>query len=578
MSMTDRPFITLMLRKGRYTFNENVITTKSVQLIGIEDGVEINAGNGFCVCRPPQQIPPVDIDIEQTIRVHFENIFFVSEGTQIEIQSNSIATFYQCKFSNGDKGCDEFPKCTGDKGCINPPKCKLLIKKAESYPLGIHATGQVGYAGISANNGGIVYLESCILDRCGGGGVVSDGDGSLIEMNNCTVRHMRQMGIEARNGGAIKAMNCLIVENQFHGVAIGPRGIGYISGNTIEGNGQEGIWCGGLAGPFRISNGGSKSVIVNNVISHNGLSGLSFDGGSYEVNNNKIFENWLWGLMIKSKSSTYLLNNDIFENKCGGIRVGINFSASVLIDGNNIRDHTGPGVYAIHFHNQSTKENTVFMHSINEDETQQYSRRPIITSTNVRRNNDKGVQHPRNLVNVIKTCCFCHESFNSLKSCCKCKKAMYCSKECQSKHWKKHRHLCKLLRETYTVEIQMIDTVPFIDVVPNMVGIRQFDSSLVGIQEGPPPDRMSSKPFIVKIQTGKEYGYYDPYKKLMLYDRSVTLDIQFSSPVLYHLANECCVLAGTKWTTKQIFCWAYFKNRGFVLCIKTDILLPFETW
>jgi uncharacterized protein YaaQ len=50
------------------------------------------------------------------------------------------------------------------------------------------------------------------------------------------------------------------------------------------------------------------------------------------------------------------------------------------------------------------KENTAFMHSINEDETQQYSRRPIITSTNVRRNNDKGVQHPRDLVNVIKTC------------------------------------------------------------------------------------------------------------------------------------------------------------------------------
>jgi hypothetical protein len=43
----------------------------------------------------------------------------------------------------------------------------------------------------------------------------------------------------------------------------------------------------------------------------------------------------------------------------------------------------------------------------------------------------------------------------------------------------------------------MIDIVPFMDVGPNMVGIRQFDSSLVRIQEGPPPDRMSSKPFLV---------------------------------------------------------------------------------
>ena len=579
MSLTDRPFITLMLRKGRYTFNEIVITTKSVQLIGIEDGVEINTGNAFFVCRPPQQIQAVDIDIEQTIHVHFENIFFVSEGGQIQIRSNSIATFHHCKFSNGNKGCDEFPQCKGDKGCINPPKCKLSVKKAESSSMSNFRTGEVGYPGIEASSGGIVYLEYCILDRCGGGGVLSVGEGSLIEMNNCTVRHMRQMGIEARNGGAIKAMNCLIVENQLHGVAIGPRGIGYISGNTIEGNGHEGIWCGGIAEEFGMnSKGGSKSVIVDNVISHNCLSGLSFDGGTYEVKNNEIFENWLWGLMIKSKSSTYLLNNDIFQNKCGGIRVGINFSASVLIDGNTIRDHTGPGVYAINFHNQSTTENTVFMHSINEDETQQYSRRPIITSTNVRRNNDKGVQHPRNLVNVIKTCCFCHESFNSLKSCCKCKKAMYCSEECQSKHWKKHRHLCKLLRESYTVEIQMMDTMPFNDGGPNMVEIRQFDSSLVGIQEGPPPDRLNSKPFIVKIQTGKEYGGCDPYKKLMLYDRSVTLDIKFSSPVLYHIANECGVLAGTKWTTKKIFCWAYFKNRGFVLCIQTDNLPPFQTW
>jgi hypothetical protein len=144
----------------------------------------------------------------------------------------------------------------------------------------------------------------------------------------------------------------------------------------------------------------------------------------------------------------------------------------VLIDGNTIRDHTGLGAYAITFAKQSTKEYSEFMHSISEDETQEYSRRPIITSSNVTRNNDKGVQHPRNLINVIKTCCCCHDFSNSLKLCGNCKKATYFSKECQYKHWKRHRHLCKLLRETYTVDIQMKDTVPFMDVGPNMVGIR----------------------------------------------------------------------------------------------------------
>jgi hypothetical protein len=39
-----------MLRKGRYTFNKKVIITKSVQLIGIEDGVEINTGEFDWIC------------------------------------------------------------------------------------------------------------------------------------------------------------------------------------------------------------------------------------------------------------------------------------------------------------------------------------------------------------------------------------------------------------------------------------------------------------------------------------------------------------------------------------------------
>ena len=112
----------------------------------------------------------------------------------------------------------------------------------------------------------------------------------------------------------------------------------------------------------------------------------------------------------------------------------------------------------------------------------------------------------------------------------------------------------------------MTDTTPILN-----VGI------LTRIQEGPPPDRMSSKPFIVKIQTEHVHGDNNPCKKLLLHDRSATLAIKFSSPVIYHLANECGVLTLSKWTTKQIFCWAYFKNKGSVLCIQTDNLAPFQT-
>jgi parallel beta-helix repeat protein len=57
------------------------------------------------------------------------------------------------------------------------------------------------------------------------------------------------------------------------------------------------------------------------------------------------------GIMVKSQSSANIINNDIFENKCGGIRIGINYSASVILDGNTIRDHhTGYVTVTTGFH------------------------------------------------------------------------------------------------------------------------------------------------------------------------------------------------------------------------------------
>lgn len=120
----------------------------------------------------------------------------------------------------------------------------------------------------------------------------------------------------------------------------------------------------------------------------------------------------------------------------------------------------------------------------------------------------------------------------------------------------------------------MKDTKPIME--PGTV--RTFDSSLKGIKEGPKPNPLSTRKFIVKVQSGQEYGCFDPNKTLLLYDRSVTLDIYLSNLELYHLVNECGILAGGTFTTKKIFCWASYKCSGAVLCIHTDNLPPFQTW
>lgn len=124
----------------------------------------------------------------------------------------------------------------------------------------------------------------------------------------------------------------------------------------------------------------------------------------------------------------------------------------------------------------------------------------------------------------------------------------------------------------------MADTRPVHSHDDNMFHIRTFHPSLKGIREGPPPDPKSSKQFIVKVQSGQEYGPFDPQKKLVLYDRSVTLDIRFVSPELYCLVNECGVLGGQSLSTKKIFCFASFEDNGKILNIHTENLPPFQTW
>ena len=575
--LRDRPFTTCILQKGHYYLEGGVLTTKSVQVIGLETGVHIDTGRGLLISPISVDNFEFEFNCETNITVHFENVNFTAGGSQISVIRNAVATFYRCMFSNGQIGCDNFPDCMGGKGCINPIGCRQID---DLSILGDVINGEVGYAAICARLGGKVAIENCIFERCGGGGVLCVDDGTLMEIKRSTFSKNRQMGIEARKGGMVIAVDNVITNNQFHGVAIGPRGSAILEGNLIENNNQEGIWCGGSADNERaivyIPKEESNAVIRHNIISHNGLSGISLDGGIYDLYGNKILDNWLWGIMVKSQSSAYIINNDIFENKCGGIRIGINYSASVILDGNTVRDHhSGPAIH--------TPSSDVSLISTVAG-MRVYSKPVLITNRNLFLNNDKGVQHPTSMLQLVKTCCYCHMRKDNLLTCSKCRKATYCSKNCQVNHWSHHKSLCKLVCESYTVEIKMSETKSFIEFVDNTIGGERaymyffLDPKRIKVRKGPRPDRKTSKCFVVKIQSGKEYGHYNPKKVIMLHDKTLYLHIVFSNPQLYHLIHECGVLETETFTIKAIFCNASFKQNGTILCIYTDNLSPYDTW
>ena len=48
------------------------------------------------------------------------------------------------------------------------------------------------------------------------------------------------------------------------------------------------------------------------------------------------------------------------------------------------------------------------------------------------------------------TCENCHtgaQGVEPLKQCKECMVAAYCSKECQTIHWKKHKHVCRIMKK-----------------------------------------------------------------------------------------------------------------------------------
>ena len=579
-NITERPFTTLLLPSGEYKL-EQIVLLKSIQIVGIGESVNLRL-NEKCVTyliRIPGKAfnATIRFDTEKEIFIHFENITFVENGGQLGVAKGVTATLYRCNISNGQKGCRDYPSCKGGAGCITNGSCPkglstdMLLENAMA--LGEGAFGKPGFPGIVAQDGGKVFIDHCIVERCGGGGPLCDGKESHMEVRNCTLRNMIQMGLEVRNCGKMIAENNTIYNNQTHGVAIGPNGDCYLTNNKIYSNGREGILCSPK----------STARISDNIIRHNGLSGISLDEGSYEMTSNQVFENWCWGVFLKSRASCSFVNNEIFENKCGGIRIGYNYSAQVFLDGNTIRDHTGPGLYILPWedrpHAGKSMEQIEILEGRPEDEPMIYTSAPVQTNRNIFRNNDRKNIHPSKHLESLSVCSYCHKPSSNLKLCGKCKKTSYCSKECQTSAWTLHKELCKVLLGSYSIPIDM-KSVQLTKEYGGRDGFcfRSFNSELVGIGEGPKPNRLSSKRFIVKIQAGTEYYTDNDTSELTLYDQSVDLDIRFQNKTLYHLTQECGQLGTNMITSKKIFCWAAFEKRGTVLRIFTDMLAPYQAW
>ena len=537
------PRMTLLLEEGEHRIDVGWLTD-DLQIVGLGAGVIINS-NAFVILSG---------------RCYFENISF-RDGRGVNCCTDAVVSLYKCNISGGDPTCKDFPECNGGSGCLGEPRGQIRCNRQNKF-------GKPGMSGCDGSPGLQVkdtgFVDSCTIYNCGGGGVICAGNKTKLHIRNSEVYGNAQAGLEARQGGHLVATNNRIYSNRTQGVLIGPNASSrQFTQNNIFENAKERI---------HVWSTPQKIVFEENDVYHNRAFGFSRENSNTVVLKNRVFENGFYGILANSRTTAMVNDNDIFANKCGGIYIGMNYSGRVTIESNTIRDHCGPSL--LYSDEQAPTEirrngNADNRHYVlPEGETTIYSKIPFI-SNNKEINNKEGIFHPQQLVKNLcqNECAFCHSTEPSCKKCGQCRFVGYCSKDCQRKHWRKHKPLCSAVSSRYSVTVKRIYT--------DDVG--QDDNITYQFGKSPKPSPGSNKRFVVKIQTHSLHCH--PLQLLTVYDQSKHVDCSIQSPKIFYFVMECGVLgAPNLFTSKKAFFWATFANDGDDLKISLDELAPYQDW
>ena len=555
--MTTRGNETMLLHEGEYDLVE-FVAYANLQIVGLGQKVVLRIQSNcqiFCS------------------KCYFENIVFPKGNIGLICVGKEASLHMKCcDVSGGWSSCDDFPECNGGAGCIAASLGKPACNRTGKFGHPSSNSGLAGCAGVQILLGSFGLIEECVIHDCGGGGVLVADKGSRLEVRKCDVYKNHQAGLEAREGGKLLAFRNRIFNSGYHGVLLGPdAGECDVNGNMIFENTKEGV----------LATRNTKQIVIrNNDVHHNRPFGLSLDQNScLLINNNRIFENGFWGIHAQLRTSATIKENIICGNKCGGIRIGINYSGRIYLDSNTVRDHSGPWLE----YDEEGKdldfpienEKIAALLNIPQGERERYSKTPILNG-NKEFNNREGIYHPSEVGQRFHNgCTFCRlskDKVKRLKKCPTCHVASYCSNECQLKHWSTHKTICIALKSRYSVVVELI---PFASVREGESCNREFGTHLKGIGTGPTPRK--NKEFIVKIQTTPMNTH--PFQLLVVYDKSLTIDCHIQNPDIFSVIMECGVLGAlNRGTSKKAFFWAMFPGTKERLKIFLDHLAPYQEW
>ena len=409
---------------------------------------------------------------------------------------------------------------------------------------------------------GVLNAERCNFTNCRAGGLLCVGPGSMV-VDNCTLSGNVKAGLEVRDNGILTVRNSCMYNNSKDGLLIGPKAAKCGAFNCrIYHNAREGI----------AALDDSKCItLIRNDVFENYENGIFVRNSDVDMRENKFFDNDAWGIWSQSNSLCKVSMNEVFCNKRGGIRVGKRFARKKfppsLVELNTVHDNFGPGIVDTINNFEDPRlfgSDTDVSKTHGDYKSSKYDQ-------NVEYRNEENI-----IINQSKFfshwCSSCKGKCVDLKMCGECFTAGYCNRNCQKKHWSKHKKLCNVLRRKSSFLIPAMERC----IPDGGINVHAKNLDEVGPKYSNPPPR-DGKRFIVKLQTDFEFSCIGKPYLIVIYDRSLTIHESFEDEYIDHLVKEFGVLCERKYQEKKLFLYCVYDESGKLRLFLNDFP-DFQKW
>ena len=377
---------------------------------------------------------------------------------------------------------------------------------------------------------GMLSAEQCSFTRSNNG-LLSTGSGKT-RVIDCSVFNNTGNGLTAKNGGMLIVKNSRIFNNRVSGLHLDGAAPQCIVDNCYtHHNGANGI----------VVYKSSEVTVKSNKVFHNSLNGIEVSNSEVDVRENDIFDNSGVGIWADGNLPVTITMNNVSRNKHAGISVNEEDPQFFRIHRNKIYGNIGPGLV-----NRFSPEE----HSSQSQDNEIYNNKEI-----------------GKLNLSIPYCSNCRKSCE-LRKCEKCFTAAYCSESCQESQWSRHKKICNVLREKLSYLVTSYETAEY---SKETVGFEEVKD--VGLQFCPPPPR-DGKVFVAKVHIADA----DPRScTVILFDRSLELNVKFDSKSIYQLLKEFGELCDLPTHMKRLFFHCFFNNDGKIRLF-TNEFAEFADW